>query len=94
LTGDTKWCAYARVGTGSRICDTEDGVLRGEKIQGSTSDHHTADIPLESEFSRECGNGLGTAQPPVRQKVTRKPPANNCDIVLINDSFNDDYMSI
>jgi len=30
-----------------------------------------------------AGNGrLGTTQPPVRQKDTRKPPADNCDTVL------------
>jgi len=74
--------------------------VRGATVEGKNPGiHHpvTVKIPLESEFSRECGPGMvwdwndPNASPPESHEET---PANNCDRVLINDSLSDDYMSI
>ena len=55
----------------------------------------TANIPLESGFSRECGS-RAVWERPSRGKDMRKPSANNRDTVLIDDSLIpcNDYMSI
>ena len=54
-------------------------------------DYLVTSIPMEGVFSREFGEQPGTTKP---REGHEKSPSNNCDTVLVNDSFNDSYMSI